>query len=65
MVEFTFFIIKAEQQGSDLLSFGEVTESANHAVGAPPALDLYHRAFAAEIRIVTPLCDDSIGLFIP
>ena len=53
-------VVETEQQGSHLVAAAQVSKASDHTIGGPQALDLDHRALAAEIFLVQPLGDDPV-----
>ena len=61
VIEFSFGIVEAEQQGADQLLFCQVAKTTYDTIGGALCLDLLHpRAFAGPVRQVFVLCDYSV-----
>ena len=61
MIQQALRVVEAQQQRAHLVAAALVSKASNHAIGGPQALDLDHRALAAEIFFVQPLGDDPVS----
>ena len=60
VIQEAFRVVETEQLGSHLVAAAQISKASDHTVGGPQALDLDHRALAAEIFSVQPLGDDPV-----
>ena len=60
MVQEALRVVQAQQQRAHLVAVALVSKASDHAIGGPQALDLDHRALAAEIFAVEALRDHPV-----